>query len=314
MKAYVYNGYGGPEVESLADVPRPEPGPGQLLIAVDAAGVNPADWKRRTGTMRAPGSASDRAPEQAPDQFPLVFGREAAGLVAGVGPGVDGFAVGDAVFGNSDGGGFSEFAVLPAALTAHRRPGLAATDAATLPVAAATGYDGIRQLGLPAGATVLITGVGGGVGVAAAQVARHLGLTVIGTASAGKKDFVESLGVTHVEYGPGVADRIRAAAPRGVDGIYDQVGGQALEDVAPLLTDRSKLVSAGDRATVTRLGGVPVGRARNRQVLDAVADLVLSGALRPYVTRTFPLDQAAAALRLVEDGHVQGKVVIEVAK
>ncbi|MBV9792804.1 MAG: NADP-dependent oxidoreductase [Actinobacteria bacterium] len=310
MKAYVYNGYGGPEVESLADVPRPAPGPGQLLIAVDAAGVNPADWKRRTGTMRAAGSASDRPAEQ----FPLVFGREAAGLVAATGPGVDGFALGDPVFGNSDGGGFSEYAVLPAALTAHRRPGLAATDAATLPVAAATGYDGIRQLGLPAGATVLINGVGGGVGVAAAQVARHQGLTVIGTASAGKKDFVESLGVTHVEYGPGVADRIRAAAPHGIDGIYDQVGGPALEDVAPLLTDRSKLVSAGDRATVARLGGSPVARARNRQVLDAVADLVISGALRPSVTHTFPLDQAAAALRLVEDGHVQGKVVIEVAK
>jgi NADPH:quinone reductase-like Zn-dependent oxidoreductase len=306
MKAYVYNGYGGPETESLADVPRPEPGPGQLLVAVDAAGVNPADWKRRTGTMRAPDSP--------PEQFPLVFGREAAGLVAAVGPGVDGFAVGDAVFGNSDGGGFSEYAVLAEPVTAHRPPGLAATDAATLPVAAATAYDGVRQLGLPPGATLLITGVGGGVGSAAAQIARHQGLTVIGTASAGKKDFVESLGAIHVEYGPGVADRIRAAAPAGVDAIFDQVGGQALEEVAPLLADRRKLVSAGDRAAVARLGGSFVARARNQEVLDALAQLVLSGALRPHVTHTFPLAQAAQALRLVEDGHARGKVVIEVAK
>ncbi len=306
MKAYVYNGHGGPETESLADVPRPEPGPGQLLVAVDAAGVNPADWKRRTGTMRAPDSP--------PEQFPLVFGREAAGLVAAVGPGADGFAVGDAVFGNSDGGGFSEYAVLAVPVTAHRPPGLAATDAATLPVAAATAYDGVRQLGLPPGATLLITGVGGGVGSAAAQIARHQGLTVIGTASAGKKDFVESLGAIHVEYGPGAAGRIRAAAPAGVDAIFDQVGGQALEEVAPLLADRRKLVSAGDRAAVARLGGSFVARARNQEVLDALAQLVLSGALRPHVTHTFPLAQAAQALRLVEDGHARGKVVIEVAK
>jgi NADPH:quinone reductase-like Zn-dependent oxidoreductase len=120
--------------------------------------------------------------------------------------------------------------------------------------------------------------------------------------------------VTHVEYGPGVADRIRAAAPEGIDGIYDQAGGQALDDVAPLLADRTKLVSAGDRATVARLGGAFVARARNRAVLDAVAELVVSGALNPYVTDVFPLDAAAQALRQVEAGHAQGKVVIEVAQ
>ncbi|HEY2519551.1 MAG TPA: NADP-dependent oxidoreductase [Streptosporangiaceae bacterium] len=306
MKAYVYNGHGGPEVEGFADVPRPEPGPGQLLIAVHAAGVNPADWKRRTGAVRTAASP--------PEHFPLLFGREAAGVVEATGDDVTGFAVGDAVFGNTDDGGFSEYALLPAEVTAHKPGALSFTDAATLPVAAATGYDGVKQLALPAGATLLITGVGGGVGVAAAQVARHDGLTVIGTASAGKRAFVESLGVTHVEYGPGVADRIRRAAPQGIDGIYDQVGGPALEEVAPLLTDRSKLISAGDRATVARLGGSPVARARSQQVLDAVAQLVVSGALNPFVTHTFPLSQAAQALRLVEDGHAQGKVVIEVAQ
>ncbi len=306
MKAYVYNGHGGPEVEALAEVPRPEPGPGQLLAAVDAAGVNPADWKRRAGGMRTPDSPAEH--------FPLLFGREAAGLVAAVGPGVSGFAVGDAVFGSSDGGGFSQFALLAADITAHRPPGLSATDASTLPVAGATAYDGIRQLALPPGATVLITGVGGGVGVAAAQIARHQGLTVVGTASAGKKDFVESLGVSHVEYGPGVADRIRGAAPQGIDGIFDQVGGQALEEVAPLLADRSKLVSAGDRTIVARLGGAFVARARDQATLDTLAQLVIGGVLNPYVSHTFALDQAAQALHLVEEGHVRGKVVIEVTQ
>jgi NADPH:quinone reductase-like Zn-dependent oxidoreductase len=306
MKAFVFTAHGGPEVEAYAEVPRPEPGPGQLLIAVHAAGINPADWKRRTGGMRPPGSP--------PEHFPVLFGREAAGVVEALGDGVAGFAVGDAVFGNTDAGGFSEFALLPVAVTAHQPAALSFTDAATLPVAAATAYDGVRQLALPPGATLLINGVGGGVGVAAAQIARHQGLTVVGTASAAKKDFVSALGVTHVAYGPGVAGRIRAAAPQGIDGLYDQVGGQALDDVAPLLTDRSKLVSAGDRATVARLGGAFVARARNSGVLDALAQLVVSGALNPYVTDVFPLDAAAQALRQVEAGHVQGKVVIEVAQ
>jgi NADPH:quinone reductase-like Zn-dependent oxidoreductase len=305
MKAYVFTGHGGPEVESFADEPRPEPGPGQLLVAVHAAGVNPADWKRRTGAMRPPDSP--------PEDFPVLFGREAAGVIEAAGAGVEWFAPGDAVFGNTDAGGFSEYALLPVAITAHKPPSVSFTDAATLPVAAATAYDGVRQLALPPGATLLITGVGGGVGVAAAQIARHDGLTVIGTASAGKKDFVTSLGVTHVEYGPGVAGRVRAAAPQGIDGIYDQVGGQALEEVAPLLTDRSKLVTAADRATVARLGGAPVARARNQEVLDAVAQLVAEGTLNPYVTHTFPLAQAPDALHLVEMGHARGKVVIEVA-
>jgi NADPH:quinone reductase-like Zn-dependent oxidoreductase len=306
MKAFVFTAHGGPEAESYAEVPRPAPGPGQLLIAVHAAGVNPADWKRRAGAMRPPGSP--------PEHFPVLFGREAAGVVEALGDGTGGFAVGDAVFGNTDAGGFSEFALLPAAVTAHKPATLSFTNAATLPVAAATAYDGVRQLALPPGATLLINGVGGGVGVAAAQIARHQGLTVVGTASAAKKDFVTLLGVTHVTYGPGVADRIRAAAPQGIDAIFDLAGGPGLEDVAPLLADRSKLVSAGDRATVARLGGAFVARARNQHVLDAVADLVVTGALNPYVTDVFPLDAAAQALRKVEEGHVQGKVVIEVVQ
>jgi len=131
MKAYVYNGHGGPEVESFADVPRPEPGPGQLLIAVHAAGVNPADWKRRSGGMRTPDSP--------PEHFPQLFGREAAGVVEALGDGADGHAIGDAVFGNTEAGGFSEYALLPVGVTARKPATLSFPDAATLPVAAAWG-------------------------------------------------------------------------------------------------------------------------------------------------------------------------------
>jgi NADPH:quinone reductase-like Zn-dependent oxidoreductase len=185
------------------------------------------------------------------------------------------------------------------------------TDAAALPVAAATAYDALRQLDLPKGATLLVNGAGGGVGTAATQIARHDGLTVLGTASAAKKDFVESLGAVHVASGPGVAERARAAAPDGIDAVFDLVGGESLRDVAALLTDRSRLVSGADRALSAELGGGPVIRRRTADVLDTVAALVVEGVLDPLVTRTFPFAEADLALRAIEEGHARGKIVID---
>lgn len=304
-KAYVFTRYGGPETEALVDLDRPSAGPGQLVVAVRAAGVNPVDWKQRTGYRRPGGPARE---------LPAVFGNEVAGVVEETGEGVTGFAVGDEVFGNPVTGGYAEYAVLPVTTTAHKPAGLSFTDAATLPVAAATAYDGVHQLGLPAGATLLITGAGGGVGVAAVQLARAFGLRVVGVASEAKKDLVESLGAVHVPSGPELAERVRAAAPGGVDAVFDLVGGDVLEAAATLLTDRTKLITGADRETVARLGGAPVARARTAAVLDAVAALAVGGDLKPYVTRTFPLELAAEALRTVEEGHARGKVVIEVAE
>lgn len=304
-KAYVFTRFGGPEVEAFADQEPPEPGPGQLLVAVRAAGVNPVDWKLRAGKRR---------PGAPPAEFPEVLGSEVAGVVEAVGADVQGFAVGDAVFGNPDTGGYAEYTLLPASLAAHKPAGLTFAEAAALPVAVATAYDGVRQLGLTAGETLLITGVGGGVGVAAAQLARHLGIRVVGTASVGKKDFVASLGAVHVAPGPELADRVRAAAPGGrVDAIFDLVGGEDLVAVAPLLADPAgKLITAAAKETVAELGGAAVARARTSEVLDAVARLAVDGVLRPQVTATYPLERAGEALRAVEDGHARGKVVIEV--
>ncbi|MGW5735565.1 MULTISPECIES: NADP-dependent oxidoreductase [Streptomyces] len=302
-KAYVFTRFGGPEVEAFVDQDPPEPGPGQLLVAVRAAGVNPVDWKLRAGKRR---------PGAPPAAFPEVLGSEAAGVVEAVGPDVEGFAVGDAVFGSPVTGGFAEYTLLPAARTAHKPAGLTFAEAAALPVAVATAYDGLRQLDLPAGATLLVTGVGGGVGVATAQLARHRGIHVVGTASAGKKDFVESLGVVHVPPGPELADRVRAAAPGGrVDAVFDLVGGEDLVAVAALLPDpRGKLITAAAKETVGELGGAAVERERTSAVLEAVARLAADGVLRPEVTATYPLERAGEALRAVEDGHARGKVVI----
>ncbi|WP_369387408.1 zinc-binding alcohol dehydrogenase family protein [Streptomyces sp. CG1] len=303
-KAYVHTRHGGPETEALIDLDRPSPGPGEILIAVRAAGVNPVDWKLRQG-FRRPGRG-----EQA---FPAVFGSEAAGVVEEVGAGVSGFTAGDEVFGSTTQGGYAEFALLEADVTAHKPAALSFRDAATLPVAAATAYDGLRQLDLPGDATLLVTGAGGGVGSAVVQIARTFGLRVVGVASEGKKDFVESLGAVHVSSGPALAERVRSVARDGIDGVYDLVGGPVLTEAAELLKDRSKLVTAGSpQETVAALGGDRVQRARTAAVLEAVADLAVRGALNPHVTRAFPLQEAGAALRAVEDGHTLGKIVIEV--
>ncbi|MCX5374636.1 NADP-dependent oxidoreductase [Streptomyces sp. NBC_00103] len=304
-KAYVFTRYGGPETEALVDLDRPRPGPGEVLVAVRAAGVNPVDWKQRTG-YRRPGESGERV-------FPAVLGNEVAGVVEESGEGVTGFAPGDGVFGTAVAGGYAEYALLAAGITAHKPAGLSFTDAATLPVAAATAYDGVHQLDLPAGATLLVTGAGGGVGVAVAQIARARGLRVVGVASEGKKDLLESLGAVHVPSGPDWAAAVRLTAPDGVDGVYDLVGGEVLKEAAGVVRERTRLITAGAPAEeVERLGGARVARARDAAVLRAVADLVVRGELNPQVTLTFPLERAGEALREVESGHARGKVVLEI--
>jgi len=301
-KAYVFKEYGGTETQAFLDLPKPAPGAGELLVAVHAAGVNPVDWKLRAGYLR----------QFRPLELPSVFGSEVSGVVEQAGSDTEGFTPGDAVFGTAVSGGYAEYSILSVSQAALKPRGVSFVDAATLPVAGATAFDGVHQLGLGSGDVLLVTGVGGGVGAAAAQIARHGGISVIGTGSPAKKAFVESLGATHVTYGDGVADRIRAVSPDGVDAIFDLVGGDALRAVAGLVKDPAKLISAADAGTATELGGGPVARARNSEVLEAVAALVESGSLKPFVTTVMPLDQAAAALALVESGHAQGKVVLEV--
>ncbi len=301
-KAYVFREYGGPETQEFVERLRPEPGPGELLVRVRAAGVNPVDWKIRAGYLR----------EFIPKDLPAGLGQEVAGVVEAVGPGVVGFGAGDEVLGPALDGGFAEYACVPAEKAARKPAGVSFVDAATLSVAAATAYDGVHELALVPGQTLLVTGVGGGVGVAAAQIAGAQGVKVIGTASPAKRELVESLGVIHVPYGEGVADRIREIAPEGVDGVYDLVGGETLEVAAGLRTEGAKLITAADPGTAAQFGGSMVTRAQNAAVLEEVARLVESGTLKPFVTQVFPLEQAAEALAAVEFGHATGKIVLEV--
>lgn len=302
-KTYVYTAFGGPENEQFVDWDKPTPGEGQLLVKVKAAGVNPADWKGRANFRRSPD----------PLPGPTPMGLEVSGVVESLGAGVEGFAVGDEVFGSVAGnGGYTEYSLLPVAITAHKPASVSFIDAATLPVAAATAYDGIQQLKLTQGETLLVTGAGGGVGIAAVQIAVANGVRVIGTASAAKRELLESVGAIPVVYGPGTFERIRAIAPDGVDAIYDMVGGEALAEVGGLVHDGSRLITAADLATAEKFGGSRVERARTAAVLEVLGQMVAEGRLKPFVTEVFPLERAGEALALVEAGHATGKVVLEV--
>jgi NADPH:quinone reductase-like Zn-dependent oxidoreductase len=305
VKAFGYRSNGTPDVQEFLDLDMPSPFGGELLVQVHAAGVNPVDWKIRSGAYGA----------TPPDKLPTVFGFEASGVVRAVGQDVEGFAVGDEVFGSvaPGSGTWAEFTLLTADGTAHKPPHVSFTDAATLSVAGATAYDGVTQLELKPGQTLLINGSSGGVGVAAAQIARDLDIFVIGTASAPKQALVESLDATFVAYGDGVADRIRALMPDGVDAIFDLAGGDGLRAVAELVADKTKLISAADGVTAAELGGHAIVREYGRGVLDLLAAMVGDGKLDPHVEDAVPLDRAADALAAIEGGHAKGKVVIAVA-
>jgi len=304
VKAFGYRSNGGPEVQEFLDLDMPTPMPGELLVEVRAAGVNPVDWKIRSGMF---GNASE-------GDLPAVLGSEVSGVVRGVGKDVDGFAENDEVFGTvaPGSGAFAEYTLVTAGAAARKPPQVSFNDAATLPVAAATAYDGVTQLGLKEGQTLLINGIGGGVGVAAAQIARDLGMNVIGTGSEDKRAMVETLGATLIPSGDGVADRIRQILPDGVDAIFDLAGGDALRAVAELVSDKTKLISAGD-FSVDELGGHVIERDRTSRVLEIVAGLVADGKLDPHVEDVRPLDEAADAVAAVEIGHARGKVVVEVS-
>ncbi|MFI0466086.1 NADP-dependent oxidoreductase [Saccharopolyspora sp. 5N102] len=298
MRAYGFSAVGGPEKETFLDVPVPVPGPGELFVRVRAAGVNPGDWRLREGSYGVAG--------------PAVLGREVAGTVTALGPGVEGFSVGDEVFGGCPGmvGGWAEQALVTASFAAHRPVEVSPEEAAVLPVAAGTAHDALENLGLDAGATLLVNGAGGGVGIPVVQLARAQGINVVGVASPAKHELVAGFGAVPVAYGDGVLDRVRAAAPGGVDAVFDLVGGEALRTVAGLVADRTKLRSVADKPLARELGGGEVERDRSTAVLTELARLVATKALDPHVTQVRPLDEAGEALAQVENGHAVGKIVL----
>ncbi|MEV4899801.1 NADP-dependent oxidoreductase [Citricoccus sp. NPDC055426] len=309
MRAFGFTEYGGPEVTRLIPVEDPVPAAGQILIRLRASGVNPADIKVRSGLRQG----------RIPVRFPMAMGREAAGEVLDVGPGVTGFAAGDEVFGSTvtGTGSMAELVLLEAAATAHRPPVVPAGQAASIPVSVATAYDGLDELELAEGSTLLVLGAGGGVGTAACGLARLRGLRVLGVASESKRPAVEGLGAVHVPKGEGWTDRVRALAPEGVDGVIDAVGGDVLRESTGLLRAPESagggvlpVRSVADFGLVSELGGQRIDRRRTTEVFARVAGLVAAGHFTPVVSAAWPLAEAGKAVAAVEHHSPVGNVVV----
>ena len=304
--------YGGPDVLSVVDEPTPDPGPGEARIEVRAAGVNPIDYKAYSGAFGAD-----------PARLPIRLGAEAAGVVTAVGPDAVGpagpVAVGDEVITFRAPGAYAAELVVPAQAVVTKPAALDWAQAAGLMVTGVTAWHALAVTGVHQGDTVLIHAAAGGVGVMAVQLAAIRGASVIGTASPPRHDFLRELGVIPVAYGPGLADRVRAAAPGGVDAALDLVGtDEAMEVSLGLVDNRDRIVTIagfakGLKAGIKVIGGAPGAdpgtEIRNAARLD-LARLAGEGKLKVFVTQTFPLAEAAAAHRAIMTGHATGKIAL----
>ncbi|MCE7029214.1 NADP-dependent oxidoreductase [Jiella avicenniae] len=301
MKAVQFSEYGGLEVLKVAEIDEPHAGPGQVRIAVRTAGVNPADWKRRDGYFR----------DFMPLEFPFTFGFEASGVVDEVGEGVSGVSVGDAVFGLGT-GTMAEYAVLTS--WARKPETMPFEVAGGLPVVVETATRCLDQLGTKAGETLLVSGAAGGVGSTAIQLARHRGMTVIGTASERKHDYLRGLGAIPTTYGPGLAERVEALAPQGIDAALDIVGSGILPELIGIVGDPSRVLSIADFSAPDHGAQFSTKPQDDpEQALAEAARLYSEGTLRLRVERRFPLTQVGEAQALSAEGHVTGKLVIDVA-
>ncbi|MGW7478291.1 zinc-binding dehydrogenase [Nonomuraea muscovyensis] len=289
--------HGDADVLALEEVPLPEPGPGQVRVAVRAAGVNPVDWKIRAGLFGPPPAG------------PAGTGIELAGTIDAVGPDVTRWQVGQPVFGRVPSGALATHALADAGELVARPDWLPDEEAAALPVAAETAYRALGLLGAGPGRTLLIHGVAGGVGLVAAQLARARGARVVGTASERRHAFLRGLGVLPVTYGDGLEERL----PGPVDLVLDASGRDVVELSVRLTGDPARVVTIADPAGAARHGavfsagspGVPL-----EEVFGEVLPLVRAGAVRLPVAEVFPLERAADAHRRSEAGHHLGKLVV----
>jgi NADPH:quinone reductase-like Zn-dependent oxidoreductase len=309
MRGVMYHRYGGPEVLEYGELPEPRVGPDSVLVRVAAAGVNPVDWKARSGGLEGMLDAV----------FPVVPGWDVAGTVVRLGADTPEFRVGDEVMGyvRKDvlgGGSCAEFIAAPVRTLVPRPDALSVEQAAGLPLAGLTAYQAlVKALRVRRGETVLIHAAAGGVGTMAVQIAHHLGARVIGTASPRNHELLRSLGAEPVTYGEGLVERVRELAPGGVDMVLDLVGGDALRLTPQVMADEEsrRFVSIADPAA-TELGGRVLWVRPDAADLRELGRLAEEGALRVEVGATFPLERTAEAHALSAGGHTAGKIVVTV--
>jgi NADPH:quinone reductase-like Zn-dependent oxidoreductase len=302
MKAVRFDEYGGVDVLKVVDVPKPAPGPRQVLVQVKAAGINPGEAKIREGLLHA----------RWPATFPSGQGSDLAGVVAETGPGVTAFAVGDEVIGFTDNrASQAEYAVAEEQNLTARPAGVPWEVAGALCVAGATAYAAVRAVALAEGDTVVVSGAAGGVGSIAVQLARRAGATVIGLASPANHEWLAGHGVIPVPYGDGAADRIRQAAGQA-DAFIDTFGDGYVRLALELGIEPSRIDTIVSFDAVAEYGVKAEGNAAGASAatLAELAGLIAGGQLEVPIAATFPLSQVQDAYRQLAGGHLRGKIVL----
>lgn len=307
-RAVRFDHYGDERVLQVVEVPIPEPGPGEVVVRVVAAGTNPGEIPVREGAFH----------ERFPARFPEGQGSDLAGLVRAVGEGVTTVAVGDAVIGLSDlRNAQAEYAVLPADRVVPKPEGLDWDVAATLYVAGTTALMLIRVGEPKAGETVAVSGAAGGVGALTTQLALRTGARVLGIASEANHEAVRRWGAEPVAYGDGLEDRLRAAARDGIDVFLDTYGHGYADLAVRLGVSRARIVTIADFGARERLGVQARGHAELPDQPGAVAELarrVAAGEIEVPIKARFPLDRVQDAYRALAERHGLGKIVLEVAQ
>ncbi|GAA1160502.1 NADP-dependent oxidoreductase [Streptomyces hebeiensis] len=297
MKKVSFAEFGGPDVLRLGDAEEPHAGPGQIRIAVRAAGVNPVDWRIREGQILG----------AHPIELPSGVGQDASGVVDEVGEGVEGVEAGDHVFGEGS-ATYAEFAVLSA--WARMPEDLTFEEAAGYPSVVETALRVIREVGVRSGQTLLVSGASGGVGSAVLQIARDRGITVIGTAGAANQEYLRSLGAVATTYGEGWVERVRRLGR--VDAALDLAGSGVIRELVDLTGDPRKVISIADLGAPefgVRFSGVA---GSVPEALAEAVDLISRGKLHIPVEKSYTLAEAAAAHVDSHAGHTRGRRVIVV--
>ena len=300
-----YAQYGDESVLELTEQPLPKVGPSQLRVRVTRSSVNPVDWKVMSGALDQMMDAS----------FPAIPGWDVAGVVDEVGPDTPEFAVGDRVAAYArkivvSGGTFAEYVTIPVEFAAMIPDGVSDDHAGALPLTGLTARRAVNALDVGPEDTVLLHAASGGVGFLAAQLAARRGATVIGTCSPESFEKLRRIGVTPVEYGEGLTERVQQIAPDGVDAVADFVG-EVLETTLAVLSERGRHVSIADPAVLEHDGQWlwvrpdGTGLAELLRMLDA-------GEIELDIDRTMPLEDLPEAFRISRDGEASGKIVITV--
>ncbi|WP_409474431.1 NADP-dependent oxidoreductase [Streptomyces sp. HC307] len=300
--AVQFSEYSTSDALRVVDVPPPTPGPGQVRLAVRAAGVNPVDWKILQGWMR----------EQFPLELPAGLGSDVAGVVVAVGEGVTEFGVGDEVLGMSLTPSYAQFTLADTSALVAKPARVPWHVAGGIPSAGGTAWAALDRLKVSEGETVLVHAAAGGVGTFAVQLAVARGARVIGTAGERNHGQLRDFGAVPVTYGEGLVERVRAVAPNGVDAVIDASGRGEIPDSIELAGGPDRVLTlvafdaAGTGIQIHTGGAGGNGRLALREILD----LMEEGRLHVPISRTYGLTEAADALDASRAGHVRGKIVI----